>query len=90
MSELVSDIRVISLLQKAEPSPLSFFTVKNFKKNTHILECTLALLEAKQSLNEKGKYDSLLRAMEHLNLTYEYKVYFDENMDSKDLSEVIE
>ena len=54
------------------------------------MECTLALLEAKQSLNEKGKYDSLLRAMEHLNLTYEDKVYFDENMDSKDLSEVIE
>ena len=41
-------------------------------------------------MDEKEKYDLLIQAMEHLNLTYEDKVYFDESMSSEDLSEVIE
>lgn len=71
---------------------LQKFSSKKISKEKleEIIVVVQGSFEAKQSLDEKEKYDLLIQAMEHLNLTYEDKVYFDESMSSEDLSEVIE
>ncbi len=76
-------------MSRLEPSPISAFTLENYEKNCHTLECILLLEGSKQSLDDDKKHELLLNAIDEFNLLYEDKIWM-EDLEDGDLEGVLD